>query len=170
MELSKVAACFLAVGAILFGAYSVNTHQYAAGAACGLLAWVCLMGYTREWPFISLARHVAEAELWGRIIEEKNKHIQQLEAERRLLWDKICLLGIGAPVFAPLPEEGPKQQEEAKAKTAGSGMPTPMRPSAIMRRMDRLAEARWMRKINPAVSNTHHSEIKNAKSENILKP
>lgn len=169
MELSKVTAYVLALGAILFGAYSFNTHQNTAGAACVLLAWVCLMGYTREWPFISLARHVAEAELWVRIIEEKNEHIKHLEAERRLLWDKICLLGIGAPVFAPLPEEEPKQQEEAKAKTTSSGMPMPMRPSAIMRRMDRLAEARWMRKISPSVNNTHHSEIKNAKSENILK-
>lgn len=158
MELSKIAGCILAFGAILAGAYSFNAHQYAAGAICVLLAWVCLIGFTKEWPFISRGRHLAESELWGRIIDEKNERIQQLEAERRLLWDKVCLLGIGAPVFTPLPEEEPKQQEGAKPKTASSGMQTPMRPSAIMRRMDRLAEARWLRKVNPSASTTRHSD------------
>lgn len=163
MELSKVTGCVVALGAISFGAYSFNSHRYAAGAVCVLLAWVCLMGYTREWPFISLARHVAEAELWGRIIEEKNEQIKHLEAERRLLWDKICLLGIGAPVFVPLAEDEVKHQEESKPKSASSVMPTPMRPSAIMRRMDRLAEARWMRKINPSIVNHPQQETKPSK-------
>ena len=156
MKLSKVTGCFLALGAILFGAYSFNTHQYTAGAICVLLAWLCLMACIKESPFISYARHVAEAELWGRIIEEKNKHIKDLEAERRMLWDKICLLGIGAPVFTSLVDDDPRQSEEPKEKQGGNAMPTPMRPSAIMRRMVRLAEARWLRKINPSAVN--HSQ------------
>lgn len=163
MELPKVAGCVLGFGAILFGAYSLTTHQYAAGAACVLPAWVCLMGYTREWPFISIARHIAEAELWSRIIEEKNQHINQLEAERRMLWDKVCLLGIGTPVFASLAEEKGNQEEVPNPKPAGNVMPTPMRPSAIMRRMDRLAEARWMRKINPSAVNPAQLETKPSK-------
>src|SRR5947209_12966348 len=109
MEFSKITGCILALGAILFGAYSFNTHQYPAGTICALLAWICLMGYRKEWPFIWRGRQVAESELWGRIIEEKNEHIRQLEAERRLLWDKICLLGIGAPVFTSLVDDDPKQ-------------------------------------------------------------
>ena len=163
MELSKVTGCVLAFGAILFGAYSFTAHQYAAGAACVLFTGICLMTYVKEWPFLSRGRHIAEADLWGRIIEEKNEHIKQLEAERRMLWDKVCLLGIGTPVFAPLAEEEVKQGDEPKSKPAGNVVPTPMRPSAIMRRMDRLAEARWLRKMNPSAANPSQQETRSPK-------
>src|SRR5436305_11654373 len=102
MELSRAAACILGIGAILFADHSVNAHQYGAGALAALVAWISLMGYIKDlpglnWPLMSRARHDAEAELWGRISSEKDESIKKLEAERRLLWDKICLLGIGAP-------------------------------------------------------------------------
>lgn len=94
------------------------------------------------WPFVSRARYQEMAAL-------KDQRIAELEDERRMLWDKICLLGIGAPAFAPVIQEQPTQKDGPENKsTAAPGATTAfsMRPSAIMRRMERLAEARWMRK------------------------
>jgi hypothetical protein len=98
---------------------------------------------------ISRSRHTAECQLWARLIDAKDQRIRELEAERRLLWDKICLLGIGAPLFSPLPgtepdESGKKGDERQTAQPA-----VPMRPSAMMRRQDRLAEDRWLRRVRP---------------------
>jgi hypothetical protein len=94
--------------------------------------------------FISRSRHDAEYQLWSRLLESKELRIRELEAERRLLWDKICLLGIGAPLFTPVPGIEPESSEEKQATPAA-----PMRPSAIMRRQDRLAEDRWLRRMRP---------------------
>ena len=74
------------------------------------------------------------------------QRIADLEAERRILWDKICLLGIGAPIFAPI------SQSKPVATRDGSNQPPPnirigsMRPRTLMRRMDRVAEDRWLRR------------------------
>ena len=169
MTFIRAAACIFAVAAMLFAGYGLNTHAYGAAAFAALAVPICIMSYSRRWPLISRVRHDAESQFWARIVEEKEEQIRKLEAERRLLWDKICLLGIGAPVFAPLPDEEPRQQEEPKSKTTGSTMPTPMRPSAIMRRMDRLAEARWLRKINPSAIHSRPSAT-NLNSEVTQKP
>jgi hypothetical protein len=93
------------------------------------------------WPFVSKARY-------REITAFKDQRIAELEEERRMLWDKVCLLGIGAPAFAPIIQEqvaqndGPEDISKAPAATAALSM----RPSAIMRRMERLAEARWLKK------------------------
>jgi hypothetical protein len=98
-------------------------------------------------PFISRSRHNAECQLWARLIDTKDQRIRELEAERRLLCDKICLLGIGAPLFSPLP--GIEPEESGKDERPPSQPAVPMRPSAIMRRQDRLAEDRWLRRMRP---------------------
>lgn len=105
-------------------------------------------------PWISRRHHEEVGALWGRLIGDRDERIRQLEAERRMLWDKICLLGIGAPVFAAvvLPEEKEKEkekEEETRPAASGSASAT-LRPSAIMRRMDRMAEERYLRKVHPS--------------------
>src|SRR5438309_11837559 len=74
----------------------------------------------------------------------KNQQIARLEAERRLLWDKLSLIGIGAPVFSATPKEPPPNVPAAQAlkpiRTSSA------RPSTIMRRMDRIMELRWVKK------------------------
>lgn len=110
----------------------------------------------------------------------RDGRIAELEAERRLLWDKICLLGIGAPVFEGTSPPGsgdsrhaPRPTEAATAPMIGTAanledtqqdppaqpgsnsvtkreVTIHHRPSMIMRRMDRLAEERWLRKVRPA--------------------
>jgi hypothetical protein len=101
------------------------------------------------WPFVSRDRY-------QEMISVKDRRIAELEDERRMLWDKICLLGIGAPAFAPIIGDGPKQQNEVQNKTVASATPPSiMRPSAIMRRMDRLAEAKWLRKNYPSKVKEH---------------
>src|SRR5205085_1786248 len=98
------------------------------------------------WHFVSRDRYQEMTAL-------KDRRIAELEMERRMLWDRICLLGIGAPAFAPTPLEEPSQKNDAQSKPtkapAGAAVAS-MRPSAIMRRMDRLAEARWLRKKYPS--------------------
>src|SRR5437016_11757353 len=96
-------------------------------------------------PWISSARHEAESALWLRLLAAHEERIKELEQERRLLWDKICLLGIGAPMFSPVAE--PEKTPEPEKKESRPGPSIPRRPSAIMRRMDRLMEARWLRKM-----------------------
>jgi hypothetical protein len=112
------------------------------------------------WPFVSRDRYQEMTAL-------KDRRIAELEEERRMLWDRICLLGIGAPAFAPMPPEAPNEKDDANNKsaklTAGPAAVS-MRPSAIMRRMDRLAEARWLRKIYPSrVSENPEFTSKDAK-------
>lgn len=110
-------------------------------------------------PFVSLSR-------FDDMLREKNiqigyrdRRIAELEAERRILWDKICLLGIGAPVFeganlhgARAPEgTGQDQQSPLESRSSSKAEITShYRPSMIMRRMDRLAEEKWLRKVRPA--------------------
>jgi hypothetical protein len=105
------------------------------------------------WPFVSRDRYQEMTAL-------KDRRIAELEMERRMLWDRICLLGIGAPAFVPTPQEQPNEKDDAKNKPAKppAGAAVSMRPSAIMRRMDRLAEARWLRKKQSAFSNQHSAD------------
>ncbi|MBZ5524792.1 MAG: hypothetical protein LAP21_21345 [Acidobacteriia bacterium] len=101
-------------------------------------------------PWIA-RRHYEEIKtLCGRLISDRDERIRQLEAERRMLWDKICLLGIGAPVFAAV---APVEEKEEASKSGPEAAPLMMRPSAIMRRMDRLAEERYLRKTHPSRAN-----------------
>ncbi|HEV2963001.1 MAG TPA: hypothetical protein VG649_14325 [Candidatus Angelobacter sp.] len=97
------------------------------------------------WPFVSRDRYQELAAL-------KDQRIAELEQERKMLWDKICLLGIGAPAFAPMPPEESAEKNDAQSKSTkpAAAVAVSMRPSAIMRRMERLAEARWLRKIYPS--------------------
>jgi hypothetical protein len=106
------------------------------------------------WPFVSRDRYQEMTAL-------KDRRIAELERERRMLWDRICLLGIGAPAFAPTPPEEPSQKDDAQGKPTKPPPGTAavsMRPSAIMRRMDRLAEARWLRKKQSAISSQHSAD------------
>ena len=89
----------------------------------------------------------------------RDRRIAELEAERRRLWDKICLLGIGATVFRDSTEQIgsadylQQQSEISETPKDDSGKAvavSPRLPSMIMRRMDRLAEERWLRKVRPA--------------------
>ena len=89
-------------------------------------------------PFVSRTRYIEMLCL-------KNQQIAQLEAERRLLWNKLCLLGIGAPVFPHTPEQpSANAPEEKPLKPIRT---SPPRPSTIMRRMDRLMEMKWLEKL-----------------------
>lgn len=88
----------------------------------------------------------------------RDRRIAELETERRLLWDKICLLGIGVPVFdgvSPSRSDDPENVQELQSQSAShSSLKREVgihhRPSMIMRRMDRLAEERWLKKVRPA--------------------
>src|SRR5205085_6795722 len=102
-----------------------------------------------NWPFVSRSRHQTEIQLWQRLLDEKYRRIHELEAERKLLWDKICLLGIGAPMFPPTGVEEPKPPSERQSKPANPVAPMPRRPSAIIRRMARPAERRRLRQKSP---------------------
>jgi|SRR5947209_7686366 len=89
-------------------------------------------------PFVSRNRYTEMLCL-------KNQQIARLEAERRLLWDKLSLLGIGATVFSSAPKETPPNAPAAQAlKPIRTSSP---RPSTIMRRMDRMMEVKWLRKL-----------------------
>ena len=101
-------------------------------------------------PWISSARHEAESALWLKLLAACEERIKELEQERRLLWDKICLLGIGAPMFSPVAELEKTQEPEKKQSSPEA--PRFIRPSQIMRHMDRVAEARWLRKCFPAMA------------------
>ena len=88
----------------------------------------------------------------------RDRRIAELEAERRMLWDKICLLGIGTPVFDGINASrsgDPENVQDLESQSASHSSVKPEvgihhRPSMIMRRMDRLAEERWLRKVRPA--------------------
>jgi len=99
-------------------------------------------------PWMSRARYEAESALWLKLLAMREERIKELEQERRLLWDKICLLGIGAPVFTQIAE--PEKIPEPEKKQSSPETPKFIRPSQIMRHMDRVAEARWLRKSFPA--------------------
>ena len=112
-----------------------------------------------KFPWISRKHHEEVTALCGRLIADRDERIRQLESERRMLWDKICLLGIGAPAFAvtaPATDSAGEETKEPRASSAEASapvVPANMRPSAIMRRMDRLAEARYLRKVHPSRAN-----------------
>ena len=101
-------------------------------------------------PWISRTRHEAESALWLKLLAVREERIKELEQERRLLWDKICLLGIGRPMFSPVAE--PEKTPEPEKKESRPEAPKFIRPSQIMRHMDRVAEARWLRKSFPAMA------------------
>lgn len=127
--------------------------------------------------FVSLSHH-------NDIIREKNmqigyrdRRIAELDAERKLLWDKLCLLEIGETVFedalalhakqvsAPDFQSGVSETPARELAAALAGEPQCIkskpdvavrlgrtRPSQIMRRMDRLMHNRWLQKLRPAKS------------------
>ena len=126
-------------------------------------------------PFISRARFDDMLRERNYQIADRDRRIAQLEAERRMLWDKVCLLGLGVPVFeAGKAPDGSSHSElsnkpsehSQESLSTSQTQPRPRvavplsspraevlgsrRPSLIMRRMDRLAEARWLRKVYPA--------------------
>jgi len=107
-------------------------------------------------PWIARRHHEEIKTLCGRLISDRDERIRALEAERRMLWDKICLLGIGAPVFAAAAVAEEKDEGNKSGTTVPvmpAAAPAMMRPSAIMRRMDRLAEERYLRKVHPSRAN-----------------
>ena len=92
-------------------------------------------------------------------IGERDHRIAQLEAERRMLWDKILNAAFqpkdedecqAPPTESESEVEATEVQEAVPEKPQAGHEPMPHRPSQIMRRMDRLAQERWLRKLHPA--------------------
>jgi hypothetical protein len=112
-----------------------------------------------NWPFVSLARFEDMLREKNTQIADRDRLIADLRAERRALWDKI-LNATFCPTEKPAsaaaekpPAPQPATMEESASETPASRNhhePMLHRPSQIMRRMDRLAEQRWLRKIHPA--------------------
>lgn len=110
-------------------------------------------------PFVSLARFDDMLREKNTQIGERDHRIAQLEAERRMLCDRILNAAFqsndGAelpePVTETTPEPGEREAHDNRAGKPQAGRdPMPHRPSQIMRRMDRLAQERWLRKTHPA--------------------
>ena len=112
-----------------------------------------------KWPFVSLARFDDMLREKNTQIGDRDRLIAELLAERRTLWDKILNTAF-CPDEKPTSiatDKIPAQQlaameEPASEPPSSRNHHGPMlhRPSQIMRRMDRLAEQRWLRKIHPA--------------------
>lgn len=110
-------------------------------------------------PFVSLARFDDMLREKNTQIGDRDHRIVQLEAERRMLCDKILNAAFQSNDSAELPEpvtESASETQEKAAQVEGTAKPQagrdpmPHRPSQIMRRMDRLAQERWLKKIHPA--------------------
>ena len=120
-----------------------------------------------NWFFISRTRYEAERRLWQRLADAHEQRIRELEAERKDLWKKVfsCDEDIrSAPRVKLAPPAEPSSEGAATAEAAGgdaivtdaNGGSTKapvarpsMRPSVIMRRQERLAQERWLRKMHP---------------------
>lgn len=104
-----------------------------------------------KWLWIFRRHHEEVGALAARLISDRDERIRQLEAERRMLWDRLCMFGIGAPVFgvsAP-PEEIPTAEKQSQVTVKA-----PLRrPSEIMRHQDALAQGRYERKQHPSREN-----------------
>ena len=110
-------------------------------------------------PFVSLARFDDMLREKNTQIADRDRLIAELQADRRMLWDKI-LNAAFCPAEKPAsaaedktPAPQPAEMEELASETPTSSShrePMLHRPSQIMRRMDRLAEQRWLGKIHPA--------------------
>ena len=129
-------------------------------------------------PFISRARFDDMLREKNTQIGDRDRRISELEAERRMLWDKLCLLGIGAPLFDCVEDRGGQFRGEDNGRSLSrlkpgddaenydathqhspeAGVSGSRRPSQIMRRMDRVAEARWLRKMHPAKAAEHERD------------
>lgn len=116
---------------------------------------------TMNWPFVSHARFDDMLLEKNTQIADRDRLIAELQAERHMLWERIlnaafCPGEKDAPASsaeAKGPAPQPTEMEEPASETPRSkDRPEPVlhRPSQIMRRMDRLAEQRWLRKIHPA--------------------
>ena len=111
-----------------------------------------------NWPVVSLARFDDMLREKNTQIADRDRLIAELQADRRMLLDKILNAAFcpaekppsAAVEKTPVPQ--PAAMEEAGSETPASKNHQPVlhRPSQIMRRMDRLAEQRWLRKIHPA--------------------
>jgi hypothetical protein len=109
--------------------------------------------------FVSRARFDDMLREKNNQIGERDHRITQLEAERRMLCDKILNVAFQpnkkteSHEPATAAESGAEEsavQEIGADKSSAGREPIPHRPSQIMRRMDRLAQERWLRKIHPA--------------------
>ncbi len=116
---------------------------------------------TFRWPFVSRARHDEMKELTGRLIADRDQRIADLEADRRLTINYLTKMGIGHPLYVPMPEvQAETPEAEGQKKSAKQPEATVnMRPSAIMRRMDRMAEERYLRKVHPSRENAPIAEM-----------
>ena len=114
-----------------------------------------------NWPLVTLARFDDMLREKNTQIADRDRLIEELQAERRMLWDKLlnaafCSAEKDVPASAAearSPKPQPAEVEEPASETPASRNhhePVLHRPSQIMRRMDRLAEQRWLRKIHPA--------------------
>ena len=112
-----------------------------------------------NWPFVTLARFDDMLREKNTQIADRDRLIAQLQAEHRMLWDKILNVAF-SPNEKPASTAADKTPAPQPAAREESALETPAsrnhlesvlhRPSQIMRRMDRLAEQRWLRKIHPA--------------------
>jgi hypothetical protein len=117
-----------------------------------------------NWPFVTLARFDDMLREKNTQLAERDHRIAQLEAERRILCDKLFNAAFkkdsrnssslsthaADPVPAPDSSEPGADIEESASQSKDRREPLSHRPSQIMRRMDRRAQERWLRKIHPA--------------------
>lgn len=104
-----------------------------------------------RFPLVLRSRYEREQRLWERVIAEQAERIALLEAERRRVVRNLGMMGIGYPA------QEAETPEEVKAEAVKNVLP--MRPSVIMRRMDRLAEERYLRKAHPSRANGEAVEM-----------
>lgn len=109
-----------------------------------------------NWPFVTLARFDDMLREKNTQIADRDRLVGELQAERRMLWDKI-LNAAFCPAEKPTsavadktPASQPAEVEESASEVSNRHEPMLHRPSQIMRKMEGLAEQRWLRKIHPA--------------------
>lgn len=116
-----------------------------------------------NWPFVTLARFDDMLREKNTQLAERDRRISELEAERRALSDRLFSAAFSNPARSrtPAQESRPEEQvsdgdasepkpEASGARSHNAEAPALRRPSQIMRRMDRLAQQRWFRKLHPA--------------------
>lgn len=102
-----------------------------------------------KWLWISRRHHEEVGALCARLIADRDERIRQLESERRMLWDKLCMFGIGDTVFGV---SAPSAEIPIGDKQVAVKAPL-RRPSEIMRHQDALAQGRYERKQHPSREN-----------------
>ncbi len=99
-----------------------------------------------RWPWISAARHDDALRMLNTAIGERDHQISELQAERKMLWDKMSILGLGFPVFAGSQVQEPAGEEAASTPATPAREPILTNPAAIVRKMSAQKRAQWLAK------------------------